>query len=112
MNKVISKSSTKDANRPLQKSFLTPTMIRLVSTILVRAILAKTRTKAHLPPSLPALPIIGHLQLLSGVAHQALHKLSKRYGPLYHLYLGSVPCVVVSSPEMANQFLKTHETSF
>ncbi|PON91641.1 Cytochrome P450, E-class, group I [Trema orientale] len=87
-------------------------MVCLVSTILVRAIFAKTRTKAHLPPSPPALPIIGHLHLLSGVAHQALHKLSKRYGPLYHLYLGSVPCVIVSSPEMAKQFLKTHETSF
>ncbi|PON58140.1 Cytochrome P450, E-class, group I [Parasponia andersonii] len=77
-------------------------MVCLVSTILVRAILAKTRTKAHLPPSLPALQIIGHLHL----------KLSKRYGPLYNLYLVSVPCIVVSSLEMAKQFLKTHETSF
>ncbi|KAE8694784.1 hypothetical protein F3Y22_tig00110773pilonHSYRG00032 [Hibiscus syriacus] len=40
---------------------------------------------------------------------QALHKLSTKYGPLMHIRLGSVPCVVASSPEMATKFLKTHD---
>ncbi|KAK9923932.1 hypothetical protein M0R45_019879 [Rubus argutus] len=59
-----------------------------------------------------ALPIFGHLHLLAPIPHQALHKLSNRLGPLIHIFLGSVPCVVVSSPEMAKEFLKTHESSF
>ncbi|EXC30897.1 Cytochrome P450 93A1 [Morus notabilis] len=87
-------------------------LVWLVSTILVQAIFAKVRTKARLPPSPPALPIIGHLHLLGPIPHQSFHKLSNHYGPLFHLSLGSVPCVVVSSPEMAKEFLKTQETSF
>ncbi|XP_050229047.1 3,9-dihydroxypterocarpan 6A-monooxygenase-like [Mercurialis annua] len=87
-------------------------IIWLVSMIIVRAILTKLRAKPRLPPSPLALPIIGHLHLLSPILHQSLHKLSTRYGPLIHLRLGSVPCVVASSPEMAKEFLKTHETSF
>ncbi|PRQ44545.1 putative 3,9-dihydroxypterocarpan 6A-monooxygenase [Rosa chinensis] len=87
-------------------------LVWLVSTILVRTILAKFRTNSRLPPSPMALPIIGHLHLLAPIPHQALHKLSNRLGPLVHIFLGSVPCVVVSSPEMAKEFLKTHEASF
>ncbi|XP_024031106.1 cytochrome P450 93A3 [Morus notabilis] len=94
------------------QSFLIVCLSCLVSTILVRAILTKTRTTARLPPSPPALPIIGHLHLVDRLPHQAFHKISNRYGPLIHLFLGSVPCVVVSSPEMAKEFLKTQETSF
>ncbi|PON58138.1 Cytochrome P450, E-class, group I [Parasponia andersonii] len=87
-------------------------LVWLVSTILVRVIFTKARTKVRLPPSPLALPIIGHLHLLGPLPHQAFHKLAKRYGPLIHLYLGSVPCVVASTPEMAKEFLKTHESSF
>ncbi|XP_061955828.1 cytochrome P450 93A3-like [Populus nigra] len=87
-------------------------LLWLLSTILVRTILNKTRAKPRLPPSPLALPIIGHLHLLAPIPHQALHKLSTRYGPLIHLFLGSVPCVVASTPETAKEFLKTHENSF
>ncbi|EEF29984.1 cytochrome P450, putative [Ricinus communis] len=87
-------------------------LVWLVSMIVVRAVLRKFQAKAHLPPSPPALPIIGHLHLLGSIPHQGLHKLSIRYGPLIHISLGSIPCVVASSPETAKAFLKTHETSF
>ncbi|KAK4404923.1 cytochrome [Sesamum angolense] len=85
--------------------------IWLISTILIRAFF-RNRSSPNLPPSPLALPIIGHLHLLAPIPHQALAKLSSRYGPLIHIYLGSVPCIVASSPEICRELLKTHENSF
>ncbi|KAJ1409907.1 Cytochrome P450 [Sesbania bispinosa] len=84
----------------------------LLSTIVVRAILTRKQRKGHRPPSPASLPIIGHLHLISQLPHQSFHNLSSRYGPIMQIYLGSVPCIVISTPEIAKKFLKTHETSF
>ncbi|XP_020266928.1 3,9-dihydroxypterocarpan 6A-monooxygenase-like [Asparagus officinalis] len=74
--------------------------------------LATKRQRPAASASPPGLPILGHLHLLGPLPHQELHKLSLRYGPLISLRLGSHPCVVASSPEIAKEFLKTHEISF
>lgn len=44
--------------------------------------------------------------------HRTFHNLSSRYGPLIYLKLGSIPCAVASSPELAKELLKTHELTF
>ncbi|XP_014495530.1 cytochrome P450 93A3 [Vigna radiata var. radiata] len=87
-------------------------LICLISTIVIAFILWRKQKKTLLPPSPMALPIIGHLHLLSTIPHRDFHKLSIRYGPIMHLFLGSVPCVVASTAEAAKDFLKTHESSF
>ncbi|XP_027365745.1 3,9-dihydroxypterocarpan 6A-monooxygenase-like [Abrus precatorius] len=84
----------------------------LISTIVVRTILTKIKHKRRHPPSPPSLPIIGHLHLISHLPHKSFHALSTRYGPIIQLSLGSLQCVVVSTPEIAKHFLKTHEPSF
>ncbi|WCJ38662.1 Cytochrome P450 71AU50 [Euphorbia peplus] len=68
--------------------------------------------KNKLPPGPLGFPIFGHLHLFMNFPHRALHHLAKRYGSIMHLRLGQVPVVVVSSPQSAELFLKTHDLVF
>ncbi|CAD5331026.1 unnamed protein product [Arabidopsis thaliana] len=87
-------------------------LVCLGITVLIQAITNRLRNRLPLPPSPTALPIIGHIHLLGPIAHQALHKLSIRYGPLMYLFIGSIPNLIVSSAEMANEILKSNELNF
>ncbi|XWS48312.1 hypothetical protein CRYUN_Cryun13aG0064700 [Craigia yunnanensis] len=50
--------------------------------------------------------------MLGKLSHQNLHYLAKRYGPIMSVRLGYVPAIVVSSPQAAELFLKTHDVVF
>ncbi|XP_012574760.1 cytochrome P450 750A1-like [Cicer arietinum] len=64
------------------------------------------------PPGLEGLPILGNLHILGSLPHRTLQTLSQKYGPIMSLRLGLVPTIVVTSPELAELFLKTHESNF
>eukprot|EP01018_Ginkgo_biloba_P016266 Gb_39085 [translate_table: standard] len=69
-------------------------------------------TTFRLPPGPYPWPIIGNLYLLGELPHRSLQQLAKKYGPIMLLRLGFVPTVVVSSPHMAELFLRTHDAVF
>ncbi|RLN12943.1 geraniol 8-hydroxylase-like isoform X1 [Panicum miliaceum] len=65
-----------------------------------------------LPPGPRPLPLLGSLHLLGDQPHRSLARLAKIHGPLMSLRLGSVTTVVVSSPEVAREFLQKHDAVF
>ncbi|KAJ0715972.1 putative 3,9-dihydroxypterocarpan 6A-monooxygenase [Helianthus annuus] len=94
------------------QSYLFYFLIWLISTTFILAFFKSTHAKSHLPSSPFRLPVIGHLHLLGPIPHQAFHRLSLQYGPVFRLFLGSEPCVVACSPETAKEILKTYENAY
>ncbi|XP_077229416.1 cytochrome P450 71AU50-like [Tasmannia lanceolata] len=75
-------------------------------------LLARRGKGKKLPPGPLGLPILGNLHRLGKLPHCDLHRLAKDYGPIMFMRLGLVPTVIVSSPEAAQEFLKTHDLVF
>ncbi|GJY42013.1 putative cytochrome P450 [Tanacetum coccineum] len=99
-------------------SWLLTTVPVLISMLcffhyILRSINQLSMDVVKLPPSPPKLPIIGNLhQLIRKPRHQALWQLSKEYGPIMQIQIGSKPFLVISSSAMAKQILKTQDHVF
>ncbi|KAK0580733.1 hypothetical protein LWI29_005627 [Acer saccharum] len=63
----------------------------------------------NLPPGPHPFPIIGNILELGNKPHQALANLSKTYGPIMSLKLGSITTIVISSSHVAKEALQTHD---
>ncbi|EYU22015.1 hypothetical protein MIMGU_mgv1a019827mg, partial [Erythranthe guttata] len=66
----------------------------------------------NLPPGPKPFPIVGNIFQIGQNPHKSLAKLSKTYGPLMSLKLGSIYTIVVSSPEIAKEILQKHDQNF
>ncbi|GJN38672.1 hypothetical protein PR202_gb27737 [Eleusine coracana subsp. coracana] len=63
----------------------------------------------NLPPGPQRVPVLGNLHQIGALPHRSLWALARRHGPVMMLRLGSVPTLVVSSPEAARAVMKTHD---
>jgi hypothetical protein len=100
----------------ISNSFLLATILFLIPFLLQLFSYLKKKEKSHHlpphPPSPPAIPIIGHLHLLKPLIHHAFRDLSNKYGPLISLRLGSARFIVVNTPTLAKEVLKTNEVAY
>ncbi|XP_057424566.1 cytochrome P450 71D10-like [Lotus japonicus] len=97
-----------------------PFSISSISFILFLIILFKllkrstsSSSNTNLPPGPWTLPLIGNLHQIGGsMPHHSFRNLASNYGPLMHLKLGEVSHIIVTSPEIAELVMKTHDLNF
>nr|GMD80947.1 geraniol 8-hydroxylase-like [Ipomoea batatas] len=65
-----------------------------------------------LPPGPRPLPLVGNLLSLGPELHTYFTALSKVHGPIYTLWLGKKPGIIISSPAIAREVLKDQDATF
>jgi hypothetical protein len=100
---------------------ITPAQLKIVASAIVSVIFLRYLIKHYLnrhtqlkraPGPFPFWPVVGNLPLLGKLPHHSFYQLSKRYGDIMELKLGSVRTIVVSSPELAKEVFKQHDLVF
>ncbi|CAO2830516.1 unnamed protein product [Amaranthus hypochondriacus] len=105
MQKQLVSMSKSVQNEPIMIFTLFITSLFLISLI------KRLRRKPY-PPGPKGLPIIGNMMMMDQLTHRGLAKLAQRYGGLFHLKMGFVHTIVVSSPDWARQVLQVQDNIY
>ncbi|XP_010033459.2 cytochrome P450 84A1 [Eucalyptus grandis] len=95
----------------LQQSPMT-LLLSVVPLLLFLGLVARLRRKPPFPPGPRGLPVIGNMLMMGELTHRGLASLSKKYGGIFHLRMGFLHMVAVSSPDVARQVLQVHDGIF
>ncbi|KAL8151990.1 hypothetical protein V2J09_021798 [Rumex salicifolius] len=84
--------------------FFTPAVFLL-------AALSRLRRKP-LPPGPSGLPLIGNMNMMDQLTHRGLARLAHKYGGIFHMRMGFLHMITISSPEAARQVLQVQDNIF
>ncbi|KAF5951471.1 hypothetical protein HYC85_009415 [Camellia sinensis] len=93
---------------------------QLLSTLLISAVplllfiivITRSRRKLPYPPGPKGFPVIGNMLMMDQLTHRGLARLAEQYGGLFHLKMGSLHMVAISSPEIARDVLQAQDSVF
>ncbi|KAL3825588.1 hypothetical protein ACJIZ3_021617 [Penstemon smallii] len=94
----------------MESTILVLLLFPIILFIIISSSIQKVRTQK--PPGPRGLPIIGNLHQLKEPLHEYFWGLSKKYGPLFYLKLGSRPVLVANSSRLAQEILKIQDINF
>lgn len=80
--------------------------------LLLLGLALRSRRCAPYPPGPRGLPVVGNMLMLDQMTHRGLARLARKYGGLFHLRMGLLHMVAVSSPEHARQVLQVQDHAF
>ncbi|EME48231.1 cytochrome P450-like protein [Dothistroma septosporum NZE10] len=92
-----------------------PYYIYALSTLLIPLILLThdLYTYLHLPPGPPPLPFIGNkFSLPKSKPWLQFQRWSKQYGPIFTIWIGRKPTLVISDPEVAMEIMEKRSSKF
>ncbi|KAH0464480.1 hypothetical protein IEQ34_007266 [Dendrobium chrysotoxum] len=99
---------------PLLSILLPSILCALLLILLIKKLtLHKTSNPSNFPLGPWNLPIIRNLhQLLGKHPHRSFQNLAKTYNTLFHLKLGEINLIVITSSEFVHDIFKTHDLKF
>ncbi|CAI5461869.1 unnamed protein product [Closterium sp. Yama58-4] len=113
-NLTASPLSAQPSRSPLLPDL--PSLITTIACISISLILLfhrrSRRIRASYPPGPAPWPILGNIPSLGTLPHRSLANLTDRFGPIFTVWFGPTPCVVISSPDLARAALKAQDRLF
>ncbi|KAG6647100.1 cytochrome P450 84A1-like [Carya illinoinensis] len=84
----------------------------IIPLLFLLGLVSLVQRKLPYPPGPKGLPIVGNMGMMDQLTHRGLAKLAKQYGGIFHLRIGYLHMVAVSSPEVARQVLLVQDSIF
>lgn len=100
------------SNNELYSTIITSTAILFSIALYYWIFIRHKKVNPPLPPGPIGLPLVGNLLSLDPELHTYFAGQARTYGPILTLQLGQKVGIVVTSPALAREVLKDHDTTF